>query len=214
MIAGLLLVGNGQDTIENVVKIVDDQVEEVKEVKMEEKVVDEPAPKPEKKVSGKPVEKPVEEPKKKVVKKEPKKEPKKQEKPKVDEEGTAKAPKKVSPKPIAEEKTEPQPKPKEDPVESTTMEVTQYTAGVESTDKSPGDSGYGITASGAQVQEGVTIACPSSIPFGTEIDIEGIGTRVCQDRGGLITEGKLDIYVDDLDQALDFGRKTLEVTIK
>lgn len=95
-----------------------------------------------------------------------------------------------------------------------TYEVTAYTAGTESTGKSPEDAGYGITASGEKVREGHTLACPQSLPFGTVVAIEGVGDRVCTDRGGAITEGRLDVYMPTLDDAIKFGRKTLEVTIK
>lgn len=94
-----------------------------------------------------------------------------------------------------------------------TYEVTAYTAGVESTGKRPGDAGYGVTASGKTVQEGVTVACPPSLAFGTRLLIEGVGERVCEDRGGDIVEGRLDVYMADLQQALKFGRQTLEVEI-
>lgn len=93
------------------------------------------------------------------------------------------------------------------------FEVTAYTAGYESTQKKPGDPYYGITASGEPVREGVTVACPPSMPFGTVIEIEGIGQRICQDRGGAITEGRLDVYFDDLNDALNFGRQTRNVRI-
>jgi 3D (Asp-Asp-Asp) domain-containing protein len=94
-----------------------------------------------------------------------------------------------------------------------TFEVTAYTAGEESTGKSPGDDGYGITASGEHVREDYTIACPPSMAFGTRLEIEGIGERVCTDRGGKITEGRLDIYIPKLKDALAFGRQTVEVRI-
>lgn len=93
------------------------------------------------------------------------------------------------------------------------MEITAYTAGYESTQKKKGDSGYGITASGKHVQSGVTLACPPSMPFGTKVEIEGIGTRVCHDRGGAITEGKLDLYVESVSEARNFGRQKLKVKV-
>lgn len=37
-------------------------------------------------------------------------------------------------------------------------------------------------------------ACPPEIPFGTKIDIEGIGTVTCHDRGGAIKEKRLDVW--------------------
>jgi 3D (Asp-Asp-Asp) domain-containing protein len=94
-----------------------------------------------------------------------------------------------------------------------TFEVTAYTAGPESTGKQPGDDGYGITASGEHVRENYTIACPPSLPFGQRLEIEGIGERVCTDRGSAIKEGRLDIYIPELKDALAFGRQTVEVRI-
>lgn len=92
-------------------------------------------------------------------------------------------------------------------------EVTFYTAGVESTGKSKGDPYYGVTASGTSVMEGRTVACPKSLPFGTKLHIEGFGYRVCEDRGGAITTGRLDIYVDSLSKARKLGNQKLLVTV-
>jgi 3D (Asp-Asp-Asp) domain-containing protein len=95
----------------------------------------------------------------------------------------------------------------------TTFEVTAYTSGYESTGKRPGDEGYGITASGEPVRDNYTIACPPSMVFGTRLEIEGIGERVCEDRGGAIKEGRLDLYMTELQDALTFGRQSLKVRI-
>jgi 3D (Asp-Asp-Asp) domain-containing protein len=94
-----------------------------------------------------------------------------------------------------------------------TFEVTAYTAGPESTGKQPGDDGYGITASGEHVRENYTLACPPSLPFGQRLEIEGVGERVCTDRGGSIKEGRLDVYIPKLKDALAFGRQRLKVRI-
>ncbi|MFD0712285.1 3D domain-containing protein [Paenibacillus sp. GCM10027626] len=92
--------------------------------------------------------------------------------------------------------------------------VTAYTAGKESTGKSPGHPEYGITASGAKVKENHTAACPPSMPFGTELYIPYFDQQyVCEDRGGAIKEGKLDIYMKNLDDALEFGRRKLQVKV-
>ena len=70
----------------------------------------------------------------------------------------------------------------------------------------------GITASGTHVQRGRTIAAPSWIPFGTTVVINGI-SYVCEDRGGYISDNRIDIYMDSREAAMEFGRKELEVTV-
>lgn len=94
-----------------------------------------------------------------------------------------------------------------------TFNATAYTAGPESTGKSPGDADYGITASGRHVQQGRTIACPKSIALDTRMEIEGLGVRTCDDRGADITEGRLDVYFESLADATEFGRRTVRARI-
>lgn len=92
--------------------------------------------------------------------------------------------------------------------------VTAYTAGYESTGKEEGDPGYGVTSSGKDVRENQTMACPRSLDFGTEVHIPELGeTFICEDRGSAITSGHLDIYMEDLDDALEFGVQDLQVKI-
>jgi 3D (Asp-Asp-Asp) domain-containing protein len=93
-------------------------------------------------------------------------------------------------------------------------EVTAYTAGLESTGKSPGHPLYGITASTKRVKENHSIACPQSLAFGTQIYIPFFDNMfTCEDRGGAIKEGKIDVYMPEVKDALEFGRKDLEVLI-
>lgn len=92
--------------------------------------------------------------------------------------------------------------------------VTAYTNGYESTQKRKGQKGYGIQANGERTVEGKSIACPKSLKFGTKVKIKEINnTYVCSDRGSKITEGHLDIFFEDLDRALEFGRQYLHVQI-
>lgn len=72
----------------------------------------------------------------------------------------------------------------------------------------------GITASGARATEGVTIAADTNkLPFGTKVYIEGVGERIVQDRGGAIRGNRIDLFFNDHQSALNFGRQTKKVTI-
>lgn len=75
----------------------------------------------------------------------------------------------------------------------------------------------GITANGAPARAWTTVAAWSAIPFGSRVEVEGLGTFVVEDRGGAITRGKLDIYVGAGEgarrQAMEFGRQRLNVRI-
>jgi 3D (Asp-Asp-Asp) domain-containing protein len=71
----------------------------------------------------------------------------------------------------------------------------------------------GITASSVKAVEGVTVAMDKSIPFGTKIYIDGVGERIVQDRGGAITGNRIDLYFNEHQSALNFGRQTKQVTI-
>ncbi|WP_246096660.1 3D domain-containing protein [Paenibacillus sinopodophylli] len=86
--------------------------------------------------------------------------------------------------------------------------LTAYSAGVASTGKDSSHPQYGITASGARVQEGRTIAVdPKVIPIGWWVYIEGIGFRRAEDKGSAIKGNKIDVYFDSTKVANKFGRK-------
>jgi len=70
-----------------------------------------------------------------------------------------------------------------------------------------------ITASGAPVVPGVTVAAGKELPFGTELYIHGIGKRVVQDRGAAISRGHIDIAVNTQAEAFQFGRRHVLVKI-
>jgi uncharacterized protein YabE (DUF348 family)/3D (Asp-Asp-Asp) domain-containing protein len=86
--------------------------------------------------------------------------------------------------------------------------LTAYHAGFASTGKSKGDAGYGVTASGAIVKEGRTIAVdPKVIPIGWWVYIEGIGFRRAEDTGSAIKGKKIDVYFDSESHVNKFGLK-------
>jgi len=84
--------------------------------------------------------------------------------------------------------------------------VTAYTASYEECGKTDG-----ITSSGTKATEGRTVAC-DFLKFGTQIVILG-QTYVVEDRIGEGHSNKLDIFMDDQEEALRFGRRQLEVEI-
>ena len=91
-----------------------------------------------------------------------------------------------------------------------TVKVTAYTAGPESTGKRPGQPGYGVTASGKRVSPGAVAADPS-VPFGTRVWIPGYGPGVVVDRGAAVRGPHLDVFFEDVDDALDWGVRYLPV---
>lgn len=90
------------------------------------------------------------------------------------------------------------------PEEKFIINASAYTAAADECGKSDG-----ITASGIKVKEKRTLACPPAFPFGTKIQIEGVGTLVCEDRGGAIKGNHFDIYVKTKKEAFAFGRQNL-----
>jgi len=74
--------------------------------------------------------------------------------------------------------------------------------------------GIVYTASGAIAEAGITIAADWDIlPKGTQVYIEGIGSRTVQDRGGAIKGNIIDIYFDTHEEALKFGRQEVRLYI-
>lgn len=84
------------------------------------------------------------------------------------------------------------------------INASAYTAAADECGKSDG-----ITASGLKVKESETIACPPQFPLGTKINIDGMGTYICEDRGGAIKGNHIDIYMKTKKQAFSFGRRQL-----
>ncbi|PWK11356.1 3D domain-containing protein [Tumebacillus permanentifrigoris] len=92
--------------------------------------------------------------------------------------------------------------------------LTAYTNSFESTGKHPGDKGYGITASGRDAKEGLTIAVdPDLIPLHSVVYIPGIGPRYAEDTGGAVKGPHIDVFFNDDRIARDFGVKQANVYI-
>ena len=77
----------------------------------------------------------------------------------------------------------------------------------------------GITSSGAIAKEWYTVAAGSGYPIGTVIYIPALSDKpnkgwfIVEDRGGAITNNKIDIYMGSHTNALIFGRRNLECYI-
>ena len=75
------------------------------------------------------------------------------------------------------------------------MKVTGYTAATSG--KSRDDPGYGITASGLQAGKGVVAIDPKVVPFRSNVYVEGYGTAVAGDTGGLVKGRIIDLGFDE-----------------
>jgi len=75
-----------------------------------------------------------------------------------------------------------------------------------------GEYADGITASGHIIRIGDRFcAADSIIPFGKYLDIPGYGYVPVLDRGGAIKGRKLDVFFNTHQEALEWGRKKLEI---
>lgn len=94
--------------------------------------------------------------------------------------------------------------------------VTAFTAGPESTGKSPGHPAYGITTSGYHINIGAgerLAAAGPGIPFGTRVFVPGYGLAPVRDRGGAIDDGCIDVYFDRVEDARAWGVRHMQVLI-
>ena len=95
-----------------------------------------------------------------------------------------------------------------------TLNASAYTAST--CGKSANSSGYGITASGARASAWCTVAAGKGYPMGTIIYIPYFANKpnggwfVVQDRGGAISNNKLDVYMSTYNECINFGRRNLE----
>jgi len=98
-------------------------------------------------------------------------------------------------------------------VKKYTMNASAYTNGYESTRKNPDDPGYGITKSGVKTQRGIVSVDPSVIPLGTRLYVEGYGYALAADVGSAIVGHRIDLFYENLDEALRFGRRSITVYV-
>lgn len=98
-----------------------------------------------------------------------------------------------------------------------TMNASAYTAST--CGKSPNAPGYGRTASGAKASSWYTIAAGKAYPIGTIMYIPYFknkpngGWFVVQDRGGAISNNRIDVYMGTYNECISFGRRNIECYI-
>ena len=51
------------------------------------------------------------------------------------------------------------------------------------------------------------------MPFGSKVYIEGLGEFIADDTGGDIKGNRIDIYMENLDDAIKFGRQYRKVIV-
>jgi len=98
------------------------------------------------------------------------------------------------------------------------VRATAYNADFDSTGKSPGDPGYGITSTGARAKRNAdgysTIAVdPRVIPLGTKLWVDGYGYAIAEDVGGAIKGNHIDLYFDSSSEMWDWGSRSVNVYI-
>lgn len=71
----------------------------------------------------------------------------------------------------------------------------------------------GVTASGTRARPGTIAADPSRYPFGTLMYVPGYGYGRVEDTGRDIRGDRIDLYFRTHQQALNWGRRRLEVKI-
>ena len=75
---------------------------------------------------------------------------------------------------------------------------------------------FGITKSGAVTAEGLVAADPDVLPLGSVIQLDAEtyhGVYQVMDTGALVKGRIIDIYMPDLQDATEFGRQKVQVTV-
>ncbi|HEU5139632.1 MAG TPA: 3D domain-containing protein [Bacillales bacterium] len=95
--------------------------------------------------------------------------------------------------------------------------ATGYTAGVESTGKTPEHPAYGITYSGVKVRRDLysTIAAdPAVFPIGSILYVPGYGYGVVADTGSAINGNEIDLYFQTVEDVYnEWGKQKVKVYI-
>ncbi|MBN6186787.1 3D domain-containing protein [Aneurinibacillus sp. BA2021] len=97
------------------------------------------------------------------------------------------------------------------PARSGTM--TRVREGMTFTAHASGYNGPGSTKSGTQVRPGIAAVDPDYIPLGTVLYVEGYGECRAEDTGGAIKGNAIDLAFSTKKEALEWGRRNVEVKV-
>ncbi|MCA0968984.1 LysM peptidoglycan-binding domain-containing protein [Halobacillus litoralis] len=96
-----------------------------------------------------------------------------------------------------------------DAVHTFTAEATAYTAFC--------NGCSGVTATGidlrANPNQKVIAVDPNVIPLGSKVHVEGYGTAIAGDTGGAIDGNRIDVFIPNRSEALQFGRRSVTVKV-
>lgn len=54
---------------------------------------------------------------------------------------------------------------------------------------------------------------PDVIPLGSKVYVEGYGEAIAADTGGAINGNRIDVFIPEREDALDFGRQSVQVKV-
>ncbi len=109
--------------------------------------------------------------------------------------------------------TKSKPKPASKPAPS----ITPVSSGTTMTVESTAYTGGGITATGYNLNKNpfakVIAVDPRVIPLGSKVFVEGYGYAIASDTGGAIKGNIIDVYLPTEDEAIEWGRKDVKITV-
>ncbi|MGE5390270.1 MAG: 3D domain-containing protein [Deltaproteobacteria bacterium] len=71
----------------------------------------------------------------------------------------------------------------------------------------------GLSYTGQPLARGIVATDPNVIPMGTRLYVEGYGEAIAADQGNAIKGNRIDLYFDSRWEALNWGMKSVKVTI-
>ena len=106
--------------------------------------------------------------------------------------------------------------PREENIIETSRGWVRYTEmmGMEATAYLPTDgSPEGLTAMGIPATYGIVAVDPDVIPLGSRVYIPGYGEALAADTGGAIVGYRIDLCMENYDEAMEFGRRNITVFV-